>query len=872
MKGVAPSLAGSMCLLVAGLLISGGTAIGGDHPPGVLPVFIEDNHAGSFGFFASALDLDRPHTLVHIDAHSDATAVDHSDQVREGIRRVNSDDERRSRIDSWRKSGRIQAYNWIEPLMPRPFSEIVWISAAKLDELKRRRLAAEAAESLDGRFGFEARQSGEFAASLSVAGFDGLEKLADSSTPIAVTLDLDVFAGLSREEASRQIEELWSRIVRWPRLCALSIAISRPWLSSDDEAWFLLDLALEKLTDTLGTKIEIQPWLRPQDRDDSLRAREIQRQGKDVPRLDWAKLPARLRSRLLNLGGRVNCRERSDDWQAMKAGWLAETELPSVRVAGATRGLDDVWRLAASKTSDATIRLTDSPRTATGRMRWFALEPRAPAWNLLPETGLAKAFVDGSCSPWVSETRQLIGETSDPALSATEWLKRLPKTGFGRVRLAAEIETAEGWLPLPAIEIRVFDGEAGSFHAALSEQFGLPYVFGIGLTRDQNHTGAEVGWGNDCANFLVAAWRRSGRNLPWCNPAQLRERLRPLSKTMQAGQIDPLPVSDESIRRGIVIDFGQHVAALWKDEPPLGQLDDSDLVAHHLGGLPEIVDLRELLRNHPSFVVRSPDDTPACTLVFGGDVVLTDATQESVARVFVAAPKHDLLAINLEGIPSLREPKTKSRFDFRFAPDQLSLLREQRVSFVSHGNNHAMDAGADGLREGLDALRSTGLPVIGAGVSADEAVRPLLLESHGVKLAIFGVACLPIEAAGESKPGVCQLPAHQTELVAAMQRAKEAGRTVIVMPHWGTEYSEKVDDSQCEWAKWFVAHGASAIIGSHPHVVQPLDYMSGVPVAFSLGNCVYPAKLRGADSGAWLGVKLDSRGKVMTTNIRRMDR
>lgn len=866
MKGLAPSLAGSMCLLAAALLASASTASGGDHPPGVLPVFIEDNHAGSFGFFASALDLDRPHTLVHIDAHSDATAVDHSDQVREGIRRVNSDDDRRSRIDSWRMSGRIQAYNWIEPLMPRPFNETVWIPAAKLDELKRRRLAAEAAELLDGRLGFEARQTGEFAASLSVAGFDRLEKLADSSTPIAVSLDLDVFAGLSREEASRQMEELWSHIVRWPRLCALSIAISRPWLSSDDEAWFLLDLVLEKLTDTFGARIEIQPWLRPEDRDDSLRAREIQRQGKAVPRLDWSKLPPRLRSRLLNLGGRITCRERSDDWQTLKSAWLAGTELPSVRVTGAIRGLDDVWRLASSKTSDATIRLTDSPLIATGRVRWFALEPRAPAWNLLPETGLAKAFVDGSCSPWVSETRRLIGETSDPALAATEWLKRLPKTGFGRVRLAAEIETAEGWLPLPAIEIRVFDGEAGSFHAALSKQFGLPYVFGIGLTRDQNHTGAEVGWGNDCANFLVAAWRRSGRNLPWCNPAQLRERLQPLSKTMKSGQMEQLPLSDESIRRGIVIDFGQHVAALWKDESPLGLLDDSDLVAHHLGGLPEIVPLRELLKDHPAFVVRSPDDTPACTLVFGGDVVLTDATQESIARVFATAPKHDLLGINLEGISSLRKPRTKSRFDFRFAPDQLSLLREQRVSFVSLGNNHAMDAGADGLREGLDVLRATGLPVIGAGVSADEAVRPLLLESHGVKLAIFGVACLPIEAAGMTTAGVCQLPAHQKELAAAMRQAKEEGRTVIVMPHWGTEYSAEMDDSQRERARWFVSHGATAIIGSHPHVVQPLDYLSGVPVAFSLGNCAYPAKLHGADSGMWLVIEMDARGRVL--NVR----
>ena len=76
-----------------------------------IPVFFADNHAESFGWIARTFPLDTPHRLILIDAHSDASSVNHSDALREGLRRVRDREERTKKSTAWLGSGRIQAFN-----------------------------------------------------------------------------------------------------------------------------------------------------------------------------------------------------------------------------------------------------------------------------------------------------------------------------------------------------------------------------------------------------------------------------------------------------------------------------------------------------------------------------------------------------------------------------------------------------------------------------------------------------------------------------------------------------------------------------------------------------------------------------------------
>src|SRR5690349_3975364 len=105
-------------LIVSAALLSAVHAA--DTRAGVLPVYIEDNHAGTFYWLAQNLDLEEPCTLVLFDAHSDASGIFDSDKIRDALRNVASTEARQELLQYWRSKGMVQCFNWIEPLMPAP--------------------------------------------------------------------------------------------------------------------------------------------------------------------------------------------------------------------------------------------------------------------------------------------------------------------------------------------------------------------------------------------------------------------------------------------------------------------------------------------------------------------------------------------------------------------------------------------------------------------------------------------------------------------------------------------------------------------------------------------------------------------------------
>src|SRR5437660_5036959 len=123
-------------LCTAALLIAASPAIAGK----VLPIYIEDNHAGTFYWLAQKLDLDQPCTLILFDAHSDASGIFDSDRIRNALRNVTSSQDRQALLDHWRSDGTVQCFNWIEPLMPAPIARVIWVPADTLSapELSRR--------------------------------------------------------------------------------------------------------------------------------------------------------------------------------------------------------------------------------------------------------------------------------------------------------------------------------------------------------------------------------------------------------------------------------------------------------------------------------------------------------------------------------------------------------------------------------------------------------------------------------------------------------------------------------------------------------------------------------------------------------------
>lgn len=798
-----------------------GTAVAAGPLP--IPVFFADNHAESFGWIARTFPLDTPHCLILIDAHSDASAVNHSDAIREGLRRVRDRGERAKRVTDWRGSGRIQAFNWIEPLMPRPVDRVLWLAAPKLEAGEIESLRVEAIDQIDSRIEFEARAAGALGVRWQVVDLAGFAGGKTPDLPVMVSIDLDFFHGLGEDAAESAFEVIWKHLMSLPRLSGISFAVSRPWLADDTEAERLVRMALTAAGDIGNAEITIAYDETPGP-DHSRKAGEFLARNEEVPRFDWHRP-----------GGEL------------KAGLALPKENPlSLVVDDAVESIDGIWRVESG--DPVVVRVAPAAPPTTGRTRWWLLEPGTATVDLLPESGLGKNFSPEGTGRAVWQRRRFFGETQDGA-----WRVPIPEGsgGWGRWRVEAEVETGNGWQPAAIREIRVQSGSG--FRRALSGQFRAPYVFGIGLAQQDGLTGPETGLGFDCANFLIAAWRETGRWIPWGDPGDLRKHLSTLAE--RAGVNDQVTLESEAIERGVVIDFGSHVAALWEDRVPTGVLDAGDLLAHHLGGLPELKTLGDLAGTRGSFAVRRLNEKPVTRIWFGGDVVLgTDAPDLSV----LAATRGEPTVINLEGVGIRKAARLPGRYRFVFPSAHLKSLGEAGITAVSLANNHAGDAGAAGFRECVEEATSLGLGI--AGIRNPDA--PLISKTPPIAL-----LAASLFASKETNDLITVLPRDSGAMAQELRSLRDKKISAVVMLHGGDEYASEVNAEQKQWARWCVDQGAVLVVFSHPHVAQALDSFRGRPVAFSLGNLIYPEALQGADDGAWLRVDFAEDGTVLNAGL-----
>jgi poly-gamma-glutamate capsule biosynthesis protein CapA/YwtB (metallophosphatase superfamily) len=159
---------------------------------------------------------------------------------------------------------------------------------------------------------------------------------------------------------------------------------------------------------------------------------------------------------------------------------------------------------------------------------------------------------------------------------------------------------------------------------------------------------------------------------------------------------------------------------------------------------------------------------------------------------------------------------------FDTTPDNLPMLKAAGFTHLSLSNNHADDFGPQVTLDSRAAIEAAGLIPFGdPGDSENFIIRENL---GGVSLSLVG-----FHAFGEKT----------TELTAAIQNEKAQGRFVIVYPHWGVEYATTAPGVETQAAQTFINAGADLIIGAHPHVVQNIEVIDGVPVVYSLGNFLF---------------------------------
>lgn len=179
-------------------------------------------------------------------------------------------------------------------------------------------------------------------------------------------------------------------------------------------------------------------------------------------------------------------------------------------------------------------------------------------------------------------------------------------------------------------------------------------------------------------------------------------------------------------------------------------------------------------------------------------------------------------------------------------------IRENGMEIVTLAHNHAMDNGMGGLNSTKEYLNSIGIETI--GTYADEAKdRVLIKEERGAKIAFLTYTY------DNQKDGV---NIYDEEIVKQdLQYAEENANYSIVLMHWGDIYSNNVNSTQKEQAKFLVDNGADLIIGAHPSAIQPMEIIKNSEeedclVAYSLGDFTSDFKSENANLELILNIAL----------------
>lgn len=266
--------------------------------------------------------------------------------------------------------------------------------------------------------------------------------------------------------------------------------------------------------------------------------------------------------------------------------------------------------------------------------------------------------------------------------------------------------------------------------------------------------------------------------------------------------------------------------------------------------------LQEALEQNQEVYLAECESQDTVTLLFAGDILMddhyavmstyhnrgNDINQAFDQGLLEQMRNADIFMINNEfTFTSRGTPTVNKKFTFRANPGNVSMYEEMGVDIVSVANNHIYDYGEVSLLDTLDTLEQAEIPYVGAGRNLQEAMTPVYYIANGMKIAFVSATQIERNSVPDTKEATqdsagvlrCMNPHN---LLLTIEEAKKNSDYVILYIHWGTESQEAIDWLQEQQAPIYAQAGVDLIIGDHPHCLQKMDSVEGVPVIYSLGN------------------------------------
>ena len=205
--------------------------------------------------------------------------------------------------------------------------------------------------------------------------------------------------------------------------------------------------------------------------------------------------------------------------------------------------------------------------------------------------------------------------------------------------------------------------------------------------------------------------------------------------------------------------------------------------------------------------------------------------------------KPDILTANQESMLGGLELGLSGYPRFNSPHEVADALIQTGVDIVSTANNHTLDRGIKGIQSEAAYLQSIGLPYVGSFVDDKDQQNLRIINKNGIKICFlsytYGTNGIPLP---KGKDFLVNL-IDREKMKGEIHRARNAADIVVMSIHWGIEYQRIPTNNQKDLARFLANEGVDIIFGSHPHVLQPMEWLNTTDgrktfVVYSLGNFI----------------------------------
>ncbi len=201
--------------------------------------------------------------------------------------------------------------------------------------------------------------------------------------------------------------------------------------------------------------------------------------------------------------------------------------------------------------------------------------------------------------------------------------------------------------------------------------------------------------------------------------------------------------------------------------------------------------------------------------------------------------KYDLAFYNQESILGGTELGLSSYPAFNSPQEVGDAFINMGFNLVSLANNHTLDRGKKAIYSSLDYWKTKeSVLTAGSYYSEEDRITPKIKEKNGITYALLSYTTttngIPVP-----KDGTYLISVYNEQTVKEdIERLREQVDLLLVSMHWGEEYTHTPNQNQIKIAEYLASLGVDIIIGHHPHVVQPIDFIGDTMVIYSLGNFI----------------------------------